>query len=148
MIYSYIKNTSVQLATGPSQQVRLIQSASTTELPNLSDADVLSAKLTNSLVSSAGNEYDDTVIKADIASLKTGKVDVIAGKGLSEMNFSAALKTKLDGVSNLATRVTLVDNLTSTDKLQALTANQGKVLKDLIDALTARVTALEAAANP
>lgn len=41
------------------------------------------------------------------------------------------------------TKVTINNTLTSTSTTGALAAAQGKVLKDLIDALTARVTALE-----
>lgn len=37
----------------------------------------------------------------------------------------------------------IADDLTTTDSARTLSANQGKVLKDLIDALDARVTALE-----
>lgn len=40
---------------------------------------------------------------------------------------------------------TLVNNVTSTSTTSALAAAQGKVLNDLITALTARVSALEAA---
>lgn len=41
------------------------------------------------------------------------------------------------------TKVTINNTLTSTSTTEALAAAQGKALKDLIDALTARVTALE-----
>lgn len=44
------------------------------------------------------------------------------------------------------TKVTINNTLTSTSTTEALAAAQGKALKDLIDALTARVAALEALA--
>lgn len=44
------------------------------------------------------------------------------------------------------TKVTINNTLTSTSTTKALAAAQGKALKDLIDALTARVAALEAPA--
>lgn len=44
------------------------------------------------------------------------------------------------------TKVTINNTLTSTSTTEALAAAQGKALKDLIDALTARVAALEAPA--
>lgn len=44
------------------------------------------------------------------------------------------------------TKVTIDNTLTSTSTTKALAAAQGKALKDLIDALTARVAALEAPA--
>lgn len=44
------------------------------------------------------------------------------------------------------TKVTINNTLTSTSTTEALAAAQGKALKDLIDALTARVDALEAPA--
>lgn len=41
------------------------------------------------------------------------------------------------------TKVTINNTLTSTSTTEALAAAQGKALKDLIDALTTRVAALE-----
>ena len=44
------------------------------------------------------------------------------------------------------TKVTINNTLTSTSTTEALAAVQGKALKDLIDALTAKVAVLEASA--
>ena len=44
--------------------------------------------------------------------------------------------------------VEIVDALNSTSSTKALSANQGKALKDLIDALDVRVTALEPEPEP
>lgn len=143
MIYSNIKNTSVQLAGAPSQQVRLISSATSAELAAALDTDILNAKLTSKLVASGGTEYDDTVVKADIANLKSTKVDKSGTKVLTDVNFSTADKSKLDGIAANANKTVYTNVLTSTSTAEALTAAQGKVLKDLIDALTARVAALE-----
>lgn len=49
----------------------------------------------------------------------------------------------MDSVESVGTEVTIRDNLTSTETSAALSANQGKVLNDLIAELTARVAALE-----
>lgn len=143
MIYSNIKNTSVQLVNAPSQQVRLIQHATSSELDQLLDSDILNAKLTKSLVTSSDNTYDDTVVKADIANLKSIKVDKSGAKILTDVNFSTADKSKLDGIAVNANKTVYTNVLTSTSTAEALAAAQGKVLKDLIDTLTARVAALE-----
>ena len=92
------------------------------------------------------NDDTDNDQSAKIAALESGKVDKVEGKGLSSNDFTNAYKTKLDGITAQANK-TIVDNsLTSTSTTNALAAAQGKALKDLIDALTARVAALEAPA--
>lgn len=92
------------------------------------------------------NDDTDNDQSARIAALESGKVDKVEGKELSSNDFTDAYKTKLDGIAAQANK-TIVDNsLTSTSTTNALAAAQGKALKDLIDALTARVAALEAPA--
>lgn len=92
------------------------------------------------------NDDTDNDQSARIAALESGKVDKVEGKVLSSNDFTNAYKTKLDGITAQANK-TIVDNsLTSTSTTNALAAAQGKALKDLIDALTARVAALEALA--
>lgn len=92
------------------------------------------------------NDDTDNDQSARIAALESGKVDKVEGKELSSNDFTNAYKTKLDGIAAQANK-TIVDNsLTSTSTTNALAAAQGKALKNLIDALTARVAALEAPA--
>lgn len=92
------------------------------------------------------NDDTDNAQSARIEALESGKVDKVEGKELSSNDFTNAYKTKLDGITAQANK-TIVDNsLTSTSTTNALAAAQGKALKDLIDALTARVAALEAPA--
>lgn len=62
---------------------------------------------------------------------------------LSKANVTSALGYTPPTVD---TKVTTNNTLTSTSTTEALAAAQGKALKDLIDALTARVAALEAPA--
>lgn len=89
------------------------------------------------------NDDTDNDQSARIAALESGKVDKVEGKELSSNDFTDAYKTKLDGITAQANK-TIVDNsLTSTSTTNALAAAQGKALKDLIDALTTRVAALE-----
>lgn len=89
------------------------------------------------------NDDTDNDQSARIAALESGKVDKVEGKELSSNDFTNAYKTKLDGIAAQANK-TIVDNsLTSTSTTNALAAAQGKALKDLIDALTTRVAALE-----
>lgn len=92
------------------------------------------------------NDDTDNAQSARIKALESGKVDKVEGKELSSNDFTNVYKTKLDGIAAQANK-TIVDNsLTSTSTTNALAAAQGKALKDLIDALTARVAALEAPA--
>lgn len=89
------------------------------------------------------NDDTDNDQSARIKALESGKVDKVEGKGLSSNDFTNAYKTKLDDIAAQANK-TIVDNsLTSTSTTNALAAAQGKALKDLIDALTTRVAALE-----
>lgn len=80
---------------------------------------------------------------ARIEALESGKVDKVEGKELSSNDFTDAYKTKLDGIAAQANKTTVENSLTSTSTTNALAAAQGKALKDLIDALTTRVAALE-----
>lgn len=62
--------------------------------------------------------YDDTSIQNDISALETGKVDKVAGKGLSSNDFTDTYKDNVD--SNTSARhshsnKSVLDNITSTD---------------------------------
>ncbi len=80
----------------------------------------------------------------DISNNKTGvannlaalanKVDKIAGKGLSANDFTNAEKTKLQGLNNTS----IVNDLTTGGTTDALSAEQGKTLKGLVDANTTK----------
>lgn len=85
-------------------------------------------------------------INAQIESLKQTKVDKDGSKVLSDVNFTTTYKNKLDSVEQNATNTVIVNNLTTNNTSQALSAAQGKVLKDALDALTSRVSALESPA--
>lgn len=52
-------------------------------------------------------------------------------------------KNKLAGIAAQANKTNIVNNLTTSAAGSALDAQQGNVLKDALDALTQRVTALE-----
>ena len=60
------------------------------------------------------------------------KVD---GKGLSTNDLTNELKTKLDGIEAGANKTIVTDNLTSTSTEEALSAKQGKVLDEKINAI-------------
>lgn len=66
-------------------------------------------------------------------------------KLLSEISGTPGPKGDKGDKGDTGATPTLVNNVTSTSTTSALAAAQGKVLNDLITALTARVTALEAA---
>lgn len=85
-------------------------------------------------------------INAQIESLKQTKVDKDGSKVLSDVNFTTAYKNKLNSIEQNATNTVIVNNLTTNNTSQALSAAQGKALKDALDALTSRVSALESPA--
>ncbi len=84
-----------------------------------------------------------TQMQQNITQLQSGKVDKDGNKVLSEVSFTKANQIKLNGIEENATNTIIVNNLTTNNASQALSAAQGKTLKDALDALTARVTALE-----
>lgn len=65
----------------------------------------------------------------------SGKVDKVSGKGLSTNDYTTEEKTKLGGVETGANKTVINNTLTSDDATQALSAAQGKALKDAIDEL-------------
>ena len=86
---------------------------------------------------------------ADLSSIKnqlSNKVDKVSGKQLSTNDYTTAEKQKLAGIAAQANKTKVENVLTSTSTTNALSAAQGKALKDALDALTARVAALEAPA--
>ncbi|MBL4879764.1 MAG: hypothetical protein JKX82_00435 [Oleispira sp.] len=83
---------------------------------------------------------------SDIATLQTSldaKVDEVSGKELSENDFTNALKTKLDGLAN----TTVVNDLSTNSATDGLSANQGVVLKGLVDVNTAKTGITSTQAN-
>ena len=64
-----------------------------------------------------------------------GKVDKVEGKGLSTNDYTTEDKTKLGGVETGANKTVINNTLTSEDTTQALSAAQGKALKDALDEL-------------
>ncbi|MED9948584.1 MAG: hypothetical protein U0J50_10070 [Peptacetobacter hiranonis] len=89
------------------------------------------------------NDDTDNDQSARIEALESGKVDKVEGKELSSNDFTDAYRNKLGSVAQGANKTVIDNSLTSTSTTNALAAAQGKALKDLIDALTTRVAALE-----
>lgn len=71
-----------------------------------------------------------------------GKVDRETGKGLSANDYTDAEKAKLAGVAEGANQTVINNTLTSASDTQALSAAQGKALKEQIDALEAGLDSL------
>lgn len=82
-------------------------------------------------------------IQATVSTLQRDKVDKVSGKALSTNDYTTDEKNKLAGIAVQANKTNIVNNLTTSAAGSALDAQQGKVLKDDLDALTQRVTALE-----
>lgn len=66
------------------------------------------------------------------------------GKGLSTNDFTDAYKDKLAGIAEGANKTVIVDNLTDESADKALSANQGKQLKALIDGINTNLENLGA----
>lgn len=82
-------------------------------------------------------------IQAMVSILQRNKVDKVSGKTLSTNDYTTDEKNKLAGIAAQANKTNIVNNLTTSAAGSALDAQQGKVLKDALDALTQRVTSLE-----
>lgn len=82
-------------------------------------------------------------IQAIVSTLQRDKVDKVSGKALSTNDYTTDEKNKLAGIAAQANKTNIVNNLTTSAAGSALDAQQGKVLKDALDALTQKVTALE-----
>lgn len=99
-----------------------------------------------------GSEWEsisgDSEQNAEIQQIKNqlnnlnNKVNEVSGKQLSTNDYTTSEKQKLAGLNNTV----VVNNLTTTSTTSALSAAQGKVLKDALDILAARVAALETSA--
>lgn len=91
--------------------------------------------------------YRDTSIYINaIASLIRGSCEINIEK-YQLREFTADEKTKLSTIESGANKTIINNTLTSTSTTDALSANQGKELKSLIDSLTTRVAELENALN-
>ena len=98
-------------------------------------------------------KLDGIAAQANKYVLPTATAEIIGGvKVGANISYSnGTISLNKDNVTNALgytppmadTKVTINDTLTSTSTTEALAAIQGKVLKDLIDALTAKVAALE-----
>ena len=100
---------------------------------------------TNSQQNEAIKELSTTLqaIQATVSTLQRDKVDKVSGKTLSTNDYTTDEKNKLAGIAAQANKTNIVNNLTTSAAGSALDAQQGKVLKDALDALTQKVTALE-----
>ncbi len=63
------------------------------------------------------------------------KVDKEDGKGLSANDYSTEEKNKLAGIEEGATKTIVIDHTESTSTTDVLSANQGRILNDKIDAI-------------
>lgn len=79
----------------------------------------------------------------DLVSKISNKVDKVQGKQLSTNDYTTDEKNKLAGIAAQANKTNIVNNLTTSAAGSALDAQQGKVLKDALDDLIQKVTALK-----
>lgn len=107
--------------------------------------------LVNSLISVDGEElyqnfqtYINSVInelvrKDEDNIVFTGTIQDANGK-TSKNNFTDAYKQKLDGIANGANNTIVENVLTSSSTTNALSANQGKILKGLVDGKQSKIS--------
>lgn len=74
-----------------------------------------------------------TMVVTLVKTLIKGKVDKEDGKGLSANDYTTTEKQKLAGIAVGANKTVVEDVLNSTSKSNALSAAQGKALKDQLD---------------
>lgn len=107
--------------------------------------------IVNSLISVDGKEiYEkfeayidqvtDSLVRKDQESVVLSGTITDKNGGTSKNNFTDAYKQKLDGIAANATKNTVENVLTSTSTTNALSAAQGKVLKDGLDAKQKKIT--------
>ena len=107
--------------------------------------------LVNSLISVDGEElyqnfqdYIDSVtqnlVRKDEANVTISGIFKDANGGTSKNNFTDAYKTKLDGIASGANKTTVENVLTSSSATNALSANQGKILKGLVDGKQSKIS--------
>lgn len=107
--------------------------------------------LVNSLISVDGEElyqnfqdYIDSVtqnlVRKDEANVTISGIFKDANGGTSKNNFTDAYKTKLDGIASGANKTTVENVLTSSSTTNALSANQGKILKGLVDGKQSKIS--------
>ena len=89
------------------------------------------------------NETGLAYFWAKIKEHLNGKVDKETGKGLSTNDYTTAEKEKLAGIAEGANKTTVENVLTSTSTTNALSAAQGKVLKDQIDQVESSLDSLD-----
>lgn len=82
------------------------------------------------------------ILDSDILNAKL-TMNLINGTSPGGVEYTATEKSKLAGIATGATNTPISNTLTSASEVHALSAAQGKILKDAIDALMARVSGLE-----
>lgn len=118
---------------------------------NISQNDITDCRLNtqlcgivNSLITVDGEELyqrfqdyidsvTDSLVRKDQQTVVFEGVITDANGGTSQNDFSNTYRNKLDGIAEGATNVAVENNLTSTSTAHALSANQGRILKGMVD---------------
>ncbi len=121
----------------------------TTQIGNVPSETVTSISLASNTLTYTDENGNDTDIDlslylddTNLARLTSGSLDGATGEATFTRDDATTFTVDM---SALLDAITLNDTLTSTSTTEGLTANQGKVLKDLIDALPTENTQLEEA---
>lgn len=108
------------------------------KVSSLPDRPTLQSDELKAIFDEAGNSIKDYINEILIEELEKLFSDT-SKENKTTLELANTLKTKLDGIDNGATKTAINNTLTSTSTSEALSANQGKSLKDLIDSLTTTV---------
>jgi hypothetical protein len=92
------------------------------------DLKLIKPETTDNIVQTIGTDLPANFDKIDTEVTK--KVDKVTGKGLSTNDYTTGEKNKLAGIAAEANKTVIADNLTTDDATKALSAKQGKALKD------------------
>ena len=117
-----LNTTQTTNITAVSNRATSLESRATTAE---SDIDALENRATTAESDITSLENRATTIEGDISTLESGKVDKVSGKGLSANDFTNALKAKLDGIAEGATKITVDSALSasSTNPVQNKAVN-------------------------
>lgn len=104
------------------------------KVSSLPDRPTLQSDELKAIFDEAGNSIKDYINEILIEELEKLFSDN-SKENKTTLELANTLKTKLDGIDSGANKTVINNTLTSTSTSEALSANQGKSLKDLIDSL-------------
>ena len=135
-----LQNNKVDKVTGKQLSTEDYTTAEKTKLSNIE----IEANKTIIVDNLTTNNSGQALSAAQGKTLQDNKVDKVTGKQLSTEDYTSAEKTKLANIESEANKTIIVDNLTTNNSTQALSAAQGKILQDnKVDKVTGKQLSTE-----